>query len=181
MEEGGGGGGRRGGRDEADNEDEDDEEDGGEAGRPEQWKAGSHLLNSLRLQHNTTTRPPATHIPSTQQPPFPTPYPILNGLLLRYTSHLLNSLLSQRRPRYPTASVSDTPPIWSTASRYKRAPVGSRLKSRTPVRPPMRPPPAVRRPSLPRFQYHAARPTRRPPVGVPRVPPGISATVPLAR
>ena len=123
-----------------------------------------------------TQRPPSpTHILSTQQPPSPTPRPILNGLRLRYTSHLLNSLLSQHNTRYSTASVSDTPPIWSTASRYKRAPVGSRLKSRTAVRPPIRPPPAVRRPSLPRFQYHAARPTRRPPVGVPRVPPGIYA------
>ena len=44
---------RRGG-DEADNEEE-DEEDGEKAGRPERWKAGSPLLNSLRLQHNTTT------------------------------------------------------------------------------------------------------------------------------
>ena len=103
-----------------------------------------------------TQRPPSpTHILSTQQPPSPTPRPILNGLRLRYTSHLLNSLLSQHNTRYSTASVSDTPPIWSTASRYKRAPVGSRLKSRTAVRPPIRPPPAVRRPSLPRLQHHA--------------------------
>ena len=87
----------------------------------------THPIYSTASVSNTipdTERPPSPiHIPSSQQPPFPTPSPIPSGLRLRHTTHLLNSIPLQEgtlrelikiptRPppvaRPPPASVSNT-------------------------------------------------------------------------